>query len=76
MHATLARLKMATVAEKRGTIGTLKGVGENETYTSKANFSLEIVAKVEGCKDGYIARVTRAPDNVTRYACVRILLSL
>lgn len=26
------------------------------------------MAKVEGSKDGYIARVTRAPDNVTRYS--------
>ena len=26
-----------------------------------------IVAKVEGAKDGYVARVTRIPGNVTRY---------
>ena len=57
---------MSTVAERRGTIGTVKGSGENETFQPKANFSLNIVAKVEGSKDGYIARVTRAPDNVTR----------
>ena len=57
----------AQVTERRGTIGTLKGAGETETFQQRANFSLDIVAKVEGSMDGYIARVTRAPDNVTRY---------
>ena len=57
---------MSNVTERKGTIGTTKGTGENELFTSKANFSLKIVAKVEGTKDGYIARVTRTPDNVTR----------
>ena len=57
---------MSTVTERKGTIGTTKGTGESELFTSKANFSLKIVAKVEGTKDGYIARVTRAPDNATR----------
>jgi len=55
------------ITERRGTIGVLKGNGENEIFQCKENFSLRIVAKVEGAKDGYIARVTRAPDNVTRY---------
>ncbi len=57
---------MSSITERKGTIGALKGTGETETFQSKANFRLEIVAKVEGNKDGYIARVTRAPDNVTR----------
>lgn len=55
---------MSNITERRGTIGVLKGTGETQF---KANFSLKVVAKVEGAKDGYIARVTRAPDNVTRY---------
>lgn len=55
-----------SVTERRGIIGTVKGSGENETFQPKANFSLKIVAKVEGIKDGYVARVIRAPDNVTR----------
>lgn len=58
------------ITERRGTIGVLKGNGENEIFQCKANFSLRIVAKVEGAKDGYIARVTRAPDNVTRYRAI------
>jgi hypothetical protein len=57
---------MSVVTERKGTIGTVKGTGESEIFTSKANFCLKIIAKVEGTKDGYIARVTRAPDNVTR----------
>ncbi len=57
---------MSSVSERNGTIGTTKGSGENEVFQAKANFSLKIVAKVEGTKDGYTARVTRAPDNVTR----------
>lgn len=57
---------MSSVTERRGTIGSVKGSGENEVFQPKANFCLKIVAKVEGTKDGYIARVTRAPDNVTR----------
>lgn len=57
---------MSAITERRGTIGTLKGTGESEVFQPKANFSLKIVAKVEGTKDGYIARVTHAPDNVTR----------
>lgn len=57
---------MTSVTERRGTIGTVKGVGENEVFQTKANFCLKIVAKVEGTNDGYIARVTRCPDNVTR----------
>ena len=47
------------ITERHGTIGVLKGDGENETFQYKANFNLRIVAKVEGAKDGYIARVTR-----------------
>lgn len=58
---------MSSVTVRKGTIGTLKGTGESESFQPKANFSLEIVAKVEDNKDGYIARITRAPDNVTRY---------
>ena len=57
---------MSSVTERRGIIGTVKGSGETETFQAKANFSLRIVAKVEGVKDGYIARVTRSPDRVTR----------
>lgn len=57
---------MSSVTERRGTIGTVKGSGDNEVFQPKANFCLKIVAKVEGTKDGYVARVTRAPDNVTR----------
>lgn len=52
---------MSSVTERRGTIGSVKGSGENEVFQPKANFCLKIVAKVEGTKDGYIARVTRAP---------------
>lgn len=58
---------MSSVTERRGTIGVVKGSGENESFQAKANFSLKIVAKVEGTKDGYIARVTRAPDNASRW---------
>lgn len=61
---------MSNITERRGTIGVLKGTGETETFQFKANFSLKVVAKVEGVKDGYIARVTRAPDNVTRYVAI------
>ena len=60
------KLDMSEITERRGTIGVLKGAGENEVFQQKANFALDIVAKVEGNMDGYIARVTRAPDNVTR----------
>lgn len=56
-----------SVTERKGSIGILKGSGENEVFIPRANFSLKIVAKVEGKKDGYIARVTRSPDIVTRY---------
>lgn len=55
------------VTERRGAIGVLKGSGEAEVFQIKANFSLKVVAKVEGAMDGYIGRVTRSPDNVTRY---------
>ena len=48
-------------------IGMVKGSGETERFQHKANFTLTIIAKVEGAKDGYVARITRAPDNVTRY---------
>ena len=58
---------MSSVTERRGTIGVVKGSGENESFQAKANFSLKIVAKVEGTKDGYIARVTWAPDNASRW---------
>jgi len=58
---------MPVITVRNGTIGILKGTGESESFQSKANFSLKIVAKVEGAKDGYIARVTRAPDEVTRF---------
>ena len=64
----------ARITERRGTIGVLKGNGENEIFQCKANFSLRIVAKVEGAKDGYIARVTRAPDNVTTEVPSHIVL--
>ena len=50
-------------------IGMVKGSGETERFQHQANFTLTtcIIAKVEGAKDGYVARITRAPDNVTRY---------
>ena len=57
---------MSQLVERRGSIGVVKGTGDNEVFNCKANFGLEIVAKVEGKKDGYIARVTRVPDNVPR----------
>lgn len=57
---------MCSITERGGVIGVVKGNGETETFLPKANFSLIIAAKVEGSKDGYIARITRAPDNVTR----------
>ena len=53
-------------SEREGAIGIVKGNGETENFQLKANFSLVIIARVEGSKDGYIARITRAPDNVTR----------
>ena len=57
---------MYNITERRGIIWVLKGTGETETFQFKANFSLKVVAKVEGARDGYIARVTSAPDNVSR----------
>ena len=63
---------MSTVTEKDGTIGITKGTGENEVFHTRGNFTLTIVSKVEGAKDGYIARVTRSPDQVSRY--YRIIL--
>ena len=57
---------MSNITERCGIIGVLKGTGEPETFQFKVNFSLKVVAKVERAKDGYIARVTRAPDNVYR----------
>ena len=57
---------MSNITERLGTIGVLKDIGETETFQFKANFSLKVVAKVEEAKDGYITRVTRAPDNVSR----------
>ena len=56
-----------SVTERKGSIGVLKGSGESEVFIPRANFSLKVVAKVEGKKDGYIARVTRSPDSATRY---------
>ena len=47
-------------------IGLVKGSGETEVFHERATFSFKIVAKVEGASDGYVARVTRMPDNVTR----------
>jgi len=55
-----------SISERDGAIGLIKSNGEEETFQQKANFSLVIVAKVEGSKDGYVSRITRAPDNVTR----------
>ena len=57
---------MSSICERGGVLGTVKGNGGTETFFPKANFSLTIIAKVEGSKDVYIARITRAPDNVTR----------
>ena len=55
-----------SVIERNGPIGILKGTGENEIFHPRGNFALKIVAKVEGAKDGYVARVTHSPDNKTR----------
>lgn len=57
---------LMSVTERNGSIGIVKGSGENETFNPRGNFVLKIVAKVEGAKDGYVARVTRCPDSVTR----------
>ena len=62
----LSEFTMSSISERGGVLGTVKGNGETETFLPKANFSLVIIAKVEGSEDGYIARITRAPDNVTR----------
>ena len=43
---------MSSVTGRRGTIGSVKGSGENEVLRPKVNFCLKIVAKVEGTKDG------------------------
>ena len=56
----------ATVVERGGCIGLVKGSGENEVFNARGNFTLKLVAKVEGARDGYVARITRAQDNVTR----------
>ena len=58
-----------SVTVRRGVIGVVKGSGDTETFQSRGNFSVEVVAKVEGTLDGYLARVTRAPDGVSRYGC-------
>ena len=58
---------MPKLVERRGAIGIVLGSGDNESFKRKTDFSLQIVAKVEGAKDGYVARVTRIPGNVTRY---------
>ena len=57
---------MPGIEERNGTIGIVKGSAKNETFEPKANFRIEVVAKVEGTLDGYIASVSRAPDNTTR----------
>ena len=59
---------MSSITDRNGLIGIVKGSGETERFQHKANFTLTIIAKVEGANDGYVARVTRAPDNVTRYS--------
>lgn len=59
-----------SVTERNGCIGVVKGSGDSETFLARGNFTLKIVAKVEGAKDGYLARVTRSPDNVTRQVTV------
>lgn len=56
-----------SVTERNGCIGVVKGKPEAEIFHARGNFTLKVVAKVEGAKDGYVARVTRYPDNVTRY---------
>ena len=58
---------LMSVTERNGSIGIVRGSGESETFNPRGNFVLKIVAKVEGAKDGYVARVTRCPDSVTRY---------
>ena len=66
-----------SVTEKNGCIGVVRGTGDSEKFLAKGNFSLSIVAKVEGARDGYLARVTRAPDNVTRYSvCIHFYFYL
>ena len=64
---TIASFIMFSVTERNGTIGTVKGSGESEVFHPKANFSLTIV---EGSTDGYLARVTRASFNVSRYITI------
>lgn len=61
-----------TVVERDGNIGIVKGSGENKIFHPRGNFTLKIVAKVGGAKDGYVARITRAQDNVTGYACIYV----
>ena len=42
--------RMSQLVERRGSIGVVKGTGD-EVFTCKADFGLEIVAKVEGKRD-------------------------
>lgn len=57
---------MSSLTERRGTIGTVKGSGENGVFQPKANLSLKSVANVEGTKDGYMACIAQASGNITR----------
>ena len=46
-----------SVVERGGNIGIVKGSGENEIFHPRGNFTLKIVAKVEGAKDGYVHNI-------------------
>ena len=56
---------MMSIIERDGCVGIEKGSAD-KVFNQRGNFTLKIVAKVEGGKDGYIARVTRCPDDITR----------
>ena len=49
---------MCAITDRNGMIGIVKGSGETKHFQHKANFTLTIIAKVEGVKDGYVTRVT------------------
>ena len=55
-----------TVVERKGMIGIVKGSGETD-ISAKRKFLPQSSCQVEGENDGYPGRITRMPDNVTRY---------
>ena len=65
------------VTERNGSIGVVKGSGDSEMFHQRGNFVLKIVVKVEGGKDGYVARVTRLPRLCDKVMLLnKLLLSL